>query len=66
MENAVTHAVYRKKGYAADCLNYAKHIAEESNCYKMMLLTGSKEESILISIEIPDITVQIKQHLYSG
>lgn len=47
VENVVTHADYRKKGYATDCLNYAKHIAEESNCYKMMLLTGSKEESTL-------------------
>ena len=47
VENVVTHADYRKKGYATDCLNYAKHIAKENNCYKMMLLTGSKEESTL-------------------
>lgn len=38
---------YRGKGYATACLNYAKGIAEKSNCYKMMLLTGSKEESTL-------------------
>ena len=47
VENVVTHVDYRKKGYATDCLNYAKHIAKENNCYKMMLLTGSKEESTL-------------------
>ena len=47
VENVVTHAEYRKKGYATDCLNFAKKIAEENNCYKMMLLTGSKEESTL-------------------
>ena len=47
VENVVKHADYRKKGYATDCLNYAKHIAKENNCYKMMLLTGSKEESTL-------------------
>lgn len=47
VENVVTHADYRKKGYATACLNYAKDIAEKNNCYKMMLLTGSKEESIL-------------------
>ena len=47
VENVVTHGEYRKKGYAADCLNFAKKIAEENNCYKMMLLTGSKEESTL-------------------
>lgn len=47
VENVVTHGDYRKKGYATDCLNFAKQIAEENNCYKMMLLTGSNEESTL-------------------
>ena len=47
VENVVTHGKYRKKGYATDCLNFAKKIAEENHCYKMMLLTGSKEESTL-------------------
>lgn len=47
VENVVTHGDYRKKGYATACLNFAKQIAEENYCYKMMLLTGSKEESTL-------------------
>ena len=47
VENVVTHADYRGKGYATECLNYAKKIAEKENCYKMMLLTGSKEEATL-------------------
>ena len=47
VENVVTHSEYRKKGYATACLQFAKQIAEEKNCYKMMLLTGSKEESTL-------------------
>ena len=47
IENVVTLEDYRGKGYATECLNYAKKIAEKANCYKMMLLTGSKEESIL-------------------
>lgn len=47
IENVVTHGDYRKKGYATACLDYAKQIAEEKNCYKMMLLTGSKEERTL-------------------
>lgn len=47
VENVVTHEEYRKRGYATACLNYAKRIAEEKNCYKIMLLTGSKEESTL-------------------
>ena len=47
VENVVTHEAYRGKGYATECLNYAKEIAEQAGCYKMMLLTGSKEESTL-------------------
>lgn len=47
VENVVTHGAYRKKGYATACLNFAKQIAEEHHCYKMMLLTGSKEASTL-------------------
>lgn len=47
VENVVTMEEYRGHGYAAACLNYARSVAQENNCYKMMLLTGSKEESIL-------------------
>ena len=47
VENVVTHADYRCRGLAGECLAYAKQIAEKENCYKMMLLTGSKRESTL-------------------
>ncbi|MCR4898598.1 MAG: GNAT family N-acetyltransferase [Acholeplasmatales bacterium] len=47
VENVVTHIDYRKKGYATSCLNYAKEIALNNNCYKMMLLTGSKRQTTL-------------------
>lgn len=46
-ENVVTDKEYRKRGLATACLNYAKEIAERENCYKIMLMTGSKEESTL-------------------
>ena len=47
VENVVTHGEYRGKGYATMCLNYAKELAERENCYKMMLLTGSKNPKTL-------------------
>lgn len=47
IENVVTHSDYRKQGLASACLAYAKQIARENHCYKMMLLTGSKEPGTL-------------------
>lgn len=47
VENVVTRSEYRKKGLATACLDFAKGIAEKEGCYKIMLLTGSKEESTL-------------------
>ena len=47
VENVVTNSDYRKQGLASACLERAKQIAAEEGCYKMMLLTGSKEESTL-------------------
>ena len=47
IENVVTHKDYRKRGLARECLDFARDIAMRENCYKMMLLTGSKESSTL-------------------
>ena len=47
VENVVTSADYRCHGYARECLDYAKSIAVKENCYKMMLLTGSKNPATL-------------------
>ena len=47
VENVVTDQNFRKKGYATSCLNYAKEIAIKNNCYKLMLMTGSKKEATL-------------------
>lgn len=47
VENVVTHADYRKRGLATTCLHFARDIALKENCYKLMLLTGSKLDSTL-------------------
>ena len=47
VENVITDENYRNKGYGTKLLDYAKELAIRENCYKMMLLTGSKSESIL-------------------
>ena len=47
IENVVTNKEYRGKGYAKEGLNYAKEIAIKNNCYKIMLLTGTKSENTL-------------------
>lgn len=47
IENVITDEKYRGRGLATACLNYARDIAIRENCYKMMLLTGSKKDSTL-------------------
>ena len=47
IENVITDEKKKKRGLATQCLNFAKEIALKENCYKMMLLTGSKKESTL-------------------
>lgn len=47
IENVVTHEKYRKKGYGTAILKRAVEMAKEKDCYKVMLMTSRKEESIL-------------------
>ena len=47
IENVVTHADYRRRGIGTALLRHALAIAWQHNCYKVMLLTGRKDESVL-------------------
>jgi len=47
VENVVTVPGYRGRGLATACLDHAKQLAVKENCYKIMLMTGSREESTL-------------------
>ena len=46
IENVVTHIEYRRRGYGTSILQHALDVAWEHNCYKVMLLTGSKDPAI--------------------
>ena len=47
IENVVTHADHRQKGYASALLQKATDIARAFHCYKITLETGSSKESTL-------------------
>lgn len=47
IENVVTHENYRNRGYGTAVLKKAVAIAAEHTCYKVMLMTGRKEENTL-------------------
>lgn len=47
IENVVTDALHRGRGYGTRILHAAVAAAWEAGCYKVMLLTGSKQPSTL-------------------
>ena len=47
IENVVTHAMYRGQGWGRAVLAHALGDAWRQNCYKVMLLTGRKDEATL-------------------
>jgi len=47
IENVVTHSDFRKRGFGRELLNAASDAAWQANCYKVMLMTGSKRPETL-------------------
>jgi len=47
IENVVTDSAYRNRGYGKAVLRAAAEAAWQANCYKVMLLTGSKRPATL-------------------
>ena len=47
IENVVTHVGYRGRGYGTRILHAAVAAAWDAGCYKVMLMTGSKQPSTL-------------------
>lgn len=47
IENVVTHPTHRKHGYGTALLRAALSSAWTAGCYKVMLLTGRKDEATL-------------------
>ena len=51
IENVITHADYRRQGIGTALLRHALDVAWEHNCYKVMLLTGRKDEGVFCFYE---------------
>jgi GNAT superfamily N-acetyltransferase len=51
IENVVTHGAYRGRGYGKLLLAKASQIAWDNQCYKVMLMTSSKDPHILAFYE---------------
>lgn len=47
IENVVTDASFRRRGFSLACLRKAREVAVQQNCYEMMLMAGSQKEEAL-------------------
>lgn len=61
IENVVTHTDHRRRGFGKAVLRHALAYAWSNNCYKVMLLTGRKNESTFRFYESAGFDRQAKQ-----
>jgi len=61
IENVVTHADHRRQGHGRAVLNEALRQAWAEGCYKVMLLTGRKDEATLHFYESAGFDPSAKQ-----
>lgn len=60
IENVVTHPSYRGRGIGTRLLQHALDSAWRRNCYKVMLLTGSRREETLRFYELAGFQRNVK------
>jgi GNAT superfamily N-acetyltransferase len=65
IENVVTHAIHRNKGYGKALLAHALSHAWSTGCYKVMLLTGRKDEATLQFYESAGFDRHAKQAFHA-
>lgn len=61
IENVVTHSQHRQQGYGTAILKHALAYAWSVECYKVMLMTGRKDEATLRFYESAGFDRQSKQ-----
>ena len=65
IENVVTHTSHRNKGYGKALLAHALSHAWSTGCYKVMLLTGRKDEATLQFYESAGFDRHAKQAFHA-
>ena len=60
IENVVTHAEYRRRGLGTAVLGHGCEVAWRAGCYKVMLLTGSRDPGVLGFYEAAGILKDVK------
>lgn len=61
IENVVTHGDFRRRGYGKAVLLHALSHAWQRDCYKVMLLTGRKDEAVYRFYESAGFDRTVKQ-----